>query len=141
MRGMRRANAGMTLVELLTVVVIVGILASIAIPSYRGYVLRANRADGKSALLALAGALERCFTRDNVYNGPTCNATIASLPLTVPSGKYQITNGGIAATTYSLNAVPQGAQTADTKCGTFTLDDKNTRGASGTSGSQECWNH
>src|SRR5262249_29419776 len=74
MIGMRKANAGVTLMELLTVVVIVGILSAIAIPSYRGYVIRANRADAKTGLLATAGSLERCFTRDNTY--ATCNLTL-----------------------------------------------------------------
>jgi type IV pilus assembly protein PilE len=131
--------------ELLTTMVIIGILSAIAIPSYRGYVLRANRADAKSGLLSYASSLERCYTRDNVYNGASCNAIIAALPQTVATGNYQIAvdaaNGGIAAATYALKAVPQGAQAADTTCATFTLDDKNTRGVSGTSSSnpQSCW--
>ena len=141
MRGMRRANAGVTLVELMVVVLVIGILAAIAIPSYRSYVLRANRTDAKTALMSYAGTLERCYTRDNVYNGPSCNTL--GLPQTVASGKYQIAadagNGGITATAYALKAVPLAGQVKDTLCGTFTLDDKNTRGVTGTSTSQDCW--
>jgi type IV pilus assembly protein PilE len=143
MRGMRRANAGVTLMELMIVMVVIGMLTAIAVPSYRSYVLRANRADAKTGLMSYAGTLERCFTRDNVYNGASCNAL--GLPVTVPSGNYQIAvdaaNGGIAAATYALKAVPLAGQTKDTQCGTFTLDDKNTRGVSGTlnASPQDCW--
>jgi len=139
MRSMRRANAGVTLMELLTVVVIIGILSAIAIPSYRAYVFRANRAEAKTGLLAMAGSLERCFTRNNTYLN--CGLTI---PLLAPSGKYQIdadgANGGIAAAAYALKATPQGSQTSDARCGTFLLDDRNTRNITGgTATAQECW--
>jgi len=43
---------GVTLMELLTVIVILGILASIAFPSYRTYLIRAQRAEAKTALLS-----------------------------------------------------------------------------------------
>jgi type IV pilus assembly protein PilE len=144
MRGMRRANAGVTLMELMIVMVVIGILSAIAIPSYRGYVLRANRADAKTGLMSYAGTLERCFTRDNRYDGASCNA----LGLPAASGNYQIAvdanavpTPGITATTYALKAVPLGGQIKDTQCGTFTLDDKNTRGVSGTSSASplDCW--
>jgi len=143
MRGMRKANAGMTLVEMMVVLLIIGILTSIAIPSYRSYTLRANRTDAKTGLMSYADTLERCYTRDNVYNGTSCDTLIKSLPVTVATGKYQIdvdaANGGITATAYALKAVPLGGQTKDTQCGTFTLDDKNTRGVTGTFSSQDCW--
>jgi type IV pilus assembly protein PilE len=143
MRGMRRANAGVTLVELMVVLLVIGILSAIAIPSYRGYVLRANRADAKTGLMSYAGTLERCYTRDNLYNGTSCQTLIASLPVPVASGNYQIdadaAKGGIAATTYALKAVPLAGQIKDTQCGTFTVDDKNTRGVTGTLNSQDCW--
>jgi prepilin-type N-terminal cleavage/methylation domain-containing protein len=52
MNGMHRQR-GVTLIELVIVTIIVGILAAIAIPSYRSYVLRSQRSDAKDAVLAL----------------------------------------------------------------------------------------
>ena len=51
---MRKKMAGITLLELMVVVVIVGILAAIAYPNYRDYVARAKRNEAKSALLQIA---------------------------------------------------------------------------------------
>ena len=71
----RRYNAmktqGFTLIELMMVVVIIGILAAIAFPSYSRYVDRAAIADGRSGLLSAAQQLERCFTRRDTYENCT----------------------------------------------------------------------
>ena len=64
---MKHRQHGHTLMELLIVVAIIGILASIAIPGYRRYVIRANRADAKIAMLQTAQALERCYTNSSPY--------------------------------------------------------------------------
>ena len=62
---------GVTLMELMVVVVIVGILAAIAYPSYRAQVRRSNRTEARVALEQTAGALEKCYTRYMVYNDNT----------------------------------------------------------------------
>src|SRR4030042_2816612 len=67
-----KSNKGMTLIELLVVVIIVGILAAIAIPLYSNYMVRARRADAKTALEQVRAAQEMwraekgCFARDGV---------------------------------------------------------------------------
>ena len=53
-----KSKKGITLIELLIVIVIVGLLAAIAIPSYRSYLQRARRADAKTALEQLRAAQE-----------------------------------------------------------------------------------
>ena len=57
---MRQASHnGFTLLELLIVVAIMGILASIAIPAYQNSVIRSSRAEAKTELLQVASDQER----------------------------------------------------------------------------------
>jgi type IV pilus assembly protein PilE len=140
---MLKEMRGMTLIELVTVVAIVGMLTAIAVPSYRSYVLRANRSEAKTTLLSTAGALERCFTRFNSYNDAACPV---KFPVATDTGKYSISRndaaGDDASVTFSLKADAQGGQTKDTKCGSLTLNSASVRGVSGTGGAAavaECW--
>ena len=55
---MRIEEKGITLVELLIVIVIVGILAAIALPMYTNYMVRARRADAKTGLEQLRASQE-----------------------------------------------------------------------------------
>jgi type IV pilus assembly protein PilE len=143
MRARRGAQSGVTLIELLTVMVVVGILAAVSIPAYRSYVRRAGRVDAKTALENAAGTLERCFTRFNAYNNANCTLVV---PYTTENGEYQIDadagNGGIGVTTFALQATPLGGQTDDLECATFKLDQTGLRTVTGTLNATplRCWN-
>ena len=134
---MRKANLGVTLMELLVVIAVVGILAAIAIPTYRSYGIRANRADAKTTLLAAAGTLERCFTRFNSY--AAADGCTLVFPIVSGNNSYSISAPTQTAVAFSLTATPQGGQAADTGCANFTLDNANARGVTGTKTWQECW--
>lgn len=124
---------GFTLIELMIVVAIVALIAAVAIPSYRGYVERANRADGQEILMSTAQRLERCFTTHGSYTAADCGVTF---PIDSAEGHYRIPDpdGNLTATTFTLQAVPQGGQ-ADDDCGTLTLSHTGARGAGGS----DCW--
>jgi type IV pilus assembly protein PilE len=127
--------------ELLTVVTVVGILSAISVPTYRSYMIRAQRTEAKNALMATAGALERCFTRFNAYDDDDC-AAAEELPRTLAEGNYQIQAQTLEPGLFVLHAVPQGGQTEDEECQTLTLDSRNERNV--TNGATKdrlfCWN-
>ncbi len=60
-------NHGFTLIELMIVVAIIGILASIAYPSYRDSVLKGRRAEARTAIAELMQQQERYMTQNNTY--------------------------------------------------------------------------
>ena len=133
-----RPQGGFTLLELMIVVVVLGILAAIALPSYREYVRRANRAEARAALQAASQWMERAFTARGTY--PALAAGLQS----VSSGTYRINTsssfsaGGVE---YTLEATPLGDQTRD-RCGTLTLDNKGLRdikNAQSGATVKDCW--
>lgn len=134
----RGAQRGVTLIELMVVVVILAIIAAIAIPSYRQQVLRSGRSDAKVALMQAVQNLERCFTRNSTYT-----ACYDDDPEVFPSpeGLYEVTVDveDIAGAEYDVTAVPQDGQANDTACGNFTIDEDNDRGVTGTGTEDECW--
>jgi type IV pilus assembly protein PilE len=63
----RVSNRGFTLIELMVVVAVISILASIAYPSYTSAVLKGKRAEAKTALAELLQQQERFMTQKNCY--------------------------------------------------------------------------
>lgn len=140
---MRRTQVGVTLVELMIVVAIVGILAAIAYPSYRQYTLRGNRTEGKVELQEVAQELEKCYTRFGQYNSANC-AVYADLidgtPRPSEGARYLISFAAPAARdSYRLQAVPQAGQMDDTRCGTLFVDETGARRVSADPPDPKCW--
>lgn len=140
---------GFTLIELLIVVAVVGILAGIAYPSWRDYIARGRRTDGKSALLDLANRMERYYSQQNTYLGATLGSggasDVRSSNLS-PEGWYTLSLTNLSASTYTLNATPRNAQaTDDSLCQTLTLTNLGIKGiANGPGGTPsgsvtQCW--
>jgi type IV pilus assembly protein PilE len=129
---MKRAALGVTLVELLIVLVILSILAAVAYPSYAAYTERTRRADGQTALLNAAQALERCYTQHNSY--VTCQ-----VPAVSRDGFYAIAATLLTATAFTLSATPQGQQASDSRCAVLSLTHTGERAASGSEPTERCW--
>lgn len=129
---------GFTLIEVMIAVALIGILASIALPSYREYIERSRRADGKSALMRAAHWLERAATSTGAYPAKTAAEWTATGLGTSESKHYTIayTQTG-SGSGYTLTATPN---TTDDGCGDLGLDQAGTRTKTGSLTVAECWN-
>jgi len=117
------SNKGITLIELLIVIVIVGILAAIAIPSYTGYMVRARRADAKTALEQVRAAQEMWRAERGAYatdgGGVTAEVRLqntmgAPAPHPARVGDYSWAFTVKTVTAFTARATPQtGRQAAD----------------------------
>lgn len=146
--GPRRSARGVTLMELLVVITILAVLASIAVPTYRRYLIRAQRSEAKIALLQLQTAQEKFYLQNNVYTDDITSASPSGLGLLAETetGKYTVAVAlddvdGIDDQAYVATATPRagGGQTDDDQCDSFTIDERGTRGNGGTSGPEICW--
>lgn len=135
-------SGGFTLIELMIVVVVIGILAAIAYPSYQEHVRKARRADAQTALLELAQFMERHYTANGKYL-TAANAApglpFSAAPKDGTTKYYDLSfSGAPTASSYTLSAVPKGAMAGDT-CGTLTLSNTGAKGQATGATLATCW--
>jgi len=126
---------GMTLIELVMVVAIVGILMTVAVPSYRSYTLRVHRTEAIRMLLQASMCQERLAASRGSYDTSECRPVSAQ-------HRYEITYSApdSQGPAYVAMAVPNGAQLAD-PCGSLILDQSGNRRISASNASvTKCWN-
>lgn len=140
---MRSTMRGFTLIELMITVVVIAILASIAIPSYRTYVQRSTRTEATSALLRIQAQQEKQFLQWNQYATRIDTAAPAGLNMnaTTDGGHYDLAVAAAPNAGYTATATPIASQASDTKCTSFTIDQAGVRQATGSAANPttECW--
>jgi type IV pilus assembly protein PilE len=137
-------SGGFTLIELMVVIVIVAILATVAIPGYQSQIRKSRRTDAKTALLDLAAREERYSSTHSAYTGTFGDLGYAGdWPQSVGGGFYQITVSFTADTPNAFSAIAEPVsgkgQDKDTDCLTFKIDNVGVQDATGTLG-KGCWN-
>lgn len=153
---MKRAARGFTMTELLVVVTVVGILAAVALPSYRDATLRGRRTVAKTALIEVGGREENWFTDRKSYTSSVGEDGLRYVSGTSVASFYVDANGrpGASAsgalylitlvptssagmvTSWKVTAAPQNAQQRD-PCGSLTLAQDGTKGT--VNGRGDCW--
>ena len=134
-----RAVRGLTLIEIMVVVALVGILASIALTSYQSQTRKTRRYAAQSCLMEQAQYMERYYTTANnpmSYTGAvlpeaTCKTNLASYY------NFSLTS---TAQAFSVQAVTSGSQTGDTDCLTLELNSAAQQSSSSaTASTTGCW--
>ena len=145
----RKLQRGMSLLELMVVVAIITIIASVGYPSYMGHITRANRTAAKRFLLQVADRQEQFFANHKRYadhltdlgygaNGFMIDDQRAMTAAGAGDSIYREQINAVTPVTYTIAAVPQLRQAGhDTQCLSLTLTNAGQRGQTGPS--TDCW--
>lgn len=133
---MRTRMRGITLIELMIVVVVVSILAAIAYPNYQEFVARAKRNEARAALLRLATNQERFYLNNNTFTADMTQIGFSSSPFTTETGYYVVTVTLATPSNFSATATYQRGGSEANKCLTFTIDG---RGQKTSTPEPDCW--
>jgi len=125
---------GFTLIEVMIVVVIIGILAAIALPSYQEHVRQTRRAEVSAVLLKNAQLLERHYTRNGGYDTGTVNGLIGQSPASGTAVYTIVPTLTPESFILTATAVSGGIMAGDA-CATYTLNQVGQR----TPAASKCW--
>lgn len=135
----RSVQRGFILIELMIAVVVAGVLAAIAYPSFTQYLIKSRRGEAVNGLTQIQQAQERWRT-----NNPSYNSTLSAIFTPATSNPYNFALSNVSGAGYTATATPKnpGSQAGDTQCTTMSITVLNgnaTYNATGT-GATRCWN-
>ena len=134
-----KKSAGFSLIEVMIAVAILGIVASIAYPSYQSYLRDSRRADAEGVLIEMSQWMERQYTVNGRYDDGAGNAPalpIQKSPRDGTATHYVVSVSAVDTDSFTLTATAQGGQTQE-ECGNLTLTQTGARGSSGPG--TRCW--
>ena len=134
---MRKNMQGVTLMELMIVVVILGILTAIAYPTYRDVAARAKRVEAKAALLKIATNQERFYLQNNTYTTDMTVLGFNADPFISDSESYSIEITAADPSDYTAIATYVLGGRESAKCTTFQIDGTGYKTSSGSE--PACW--
>jgi type IV pilus assembly protein PilE len=122
-RVMRKRSdnvSGMTLIELLIVVAIVGILAAVAGPAWNDQVIKSRRADARKTLLAAQIEQEQYRANNLTYATSMSAMGMGSFDST-SRDYYRLEVVSADTTSFLITATPNGNQANDSTCNAFAV--------------------
>lgn len=134
---MKFRGRGIGIIELLVVLAIMGILASVLLPGYQDHVLKSYRAEAMQALLKVAGLQEMLLVDQRRYSADLTELGFETKQFLTESGRYKI-SAVVTEQGYQLKAQAQQAQTEDKGCQVFLL---NNYGQKSSEPSSVCWTY
>lgn len=127
---------GITLIELLITVAIVGVLGAVAYPSYTGYVADSNRTEAKRELARVANKMEQYYVDHRVYTDDMKLLGLGEDPFITENGHYSIDTSEQTDGTFTLTATAEGTQlSVDPECTTLSLSHTGKK----TAETSTCW--
>ena len=134
---MPRRARGITLIELMIVIVVIGVLVSIAYPNYRDIAARAKRNEAKAALLRIAANQERWYLNNNRYTTDMTNLGFnVATDFVTESDSYTITVTSADTDNFTATATYNKTDAERDKCRTFGIDG---RGERTSAPYTDCW--
>ena len=134
---MKFRGRGIGMIELLVVLAIMGILASVLLPGYQDHVLKSYRAEAMQAVLKVAGLQEMLLVDQRRYSADLTELGFAAKQFLTESGRYKI-SAVVTEQGYQLRAEAQQAQTEDKSCQVFLL---NNYGQKSSEPGSVCWSY
>ena len=132
----RKHMHGMTLMELMIVVVIIGILTAIAFPNYREFVARAKRTEAKAALLKIATNQERFYLQNSTFTTDMTMLGFTDDPYISDSESYSVSVTAADQSDYTARATYRFTDSENDKCGWWEIDG---RGDKTSDPYTDCW--
>ena len=148
-QNLSAAMRGVTLIEMMVVVTIITIMATVAFASYERYIVRAKRSVGQNVLVQVADRQQQFFMDNKRYAADLTNLGFSADPYLVdddgtstvagdPDAVYSVSLSNVTVTSYTATAAPLGGQLSrDTSCGSLSITQAGAK--SNSAGGNSCW--